>query len=194
MRKTACLATLTFAVAIAISCSTESRLRLKNFFFEIPQPAPVAAVAPESGVAVPETEKSDEPGSQLAANVRSIHEPYRAHQCSACHTPSQYMKPKSNFMDTCAECHEDYFSDRVTHAPVSEGECLACHNPHRSSHLALLNLSVLETCADCHDYPEDLSQPAHAGDNASNCIACHDAHFGGEFLLKPGRPNSRNGK
>ena len=87
--------------------------------------------------------------------------------------------------DSCGACHTRFFSDEVAHSPVEEGECAGCHVAHRSEREFLLKAPVLDLCIECHDEPEDLSEPAHAVEGVEECSACHDAHFGEEMLLKP---------
>ncbi|MFQ5495703.1 MAG: cytochrome c3 family protein, partial [Phycisphaerae bacterium] len=95
------------------------------------------------------------------------------------------MLPRENLLDACRGCHSDYFSDRVRHAPVEQGQCTECHNMHRSTQHALLTMPVGDLCIECHDEPEDLSEPAHTVQGVANCTGCHDPHFGGEMLMKP---------
>jgi predicted CXXCH cytochrome family protein len=59
-----------------------------------------------------------------------------------------------------------------------------CHRPHRSEHSALLILPLFDTCIECHDEPEDLSETAHSGTDAEDCMKCHDPHFGEGMLLR----------
>jgi predicted CXXCH cytochrome family protein len=101
------------------------------------------------------------------------------------------MQVREDMLDSCRECHPRYFSDAVRHDPVSSGDCDTCHQPHRSELLHLLRQPVYNTCVDCHDEPEDLSEEAHGGDilesgAVKNCTVCHDPHFGAEKLLRPG--------
>ncbi|MCH8852268.1 MAG: hypothetical protein IID41_06395 [Planctomycetes bacterium] len=94
-------------------------------------------------------------------------------------------------MASCSTCHPRFFSDAVGHGPVASGDCMACHTPHRSKHPSLLLLPVFETCIECHDEPEDLSEAAHSGRDAEQCIKCHDPHFGEGMLLRNADPEAR---
>lgn len=71
---------------------------------------------------------------------------------------------------------------------MSEGDCQTCHTLHRSEQLHLLIRPVFETCIECHDEPEDLSEDSHSGDNVEQCTRCHDPHFGVTPLLRPDAP------
>lgn len=154
-----------------------------HFFFEIPE----SSGASESTSMVvgvrSEVPKLVLPPSKFASH----HPPYVRRECKNCHDADSRMQVRDDFLDQCRGCHERYFSDEVGHSPVAEGECITCHNPHRSVERSLLNMPVFDTCVDCHDEPEDLSESAHAGDNVENCIACHDPHFGIAPFLKSTR-------
>ena len=96
------------------------------------------------------------------------------------------MQPRDNLTDACSVCHPRYFSPEVGHAPATDGECIECHEMHRSEHPALLKMPLYDMCIECHEEAEDLSQPAHQGEQAQRCTVCHDPHFGEGMLLKPG--------
>jgi predicted CXXCH cytochrome family protein len=169
---------------IVVGCSTATSERLKHFFFEIPA-GEVRTVGAE-GQSHPDGTPADRPRAPAApTRFASIHEPFRSRDCIACHDDTKQMQLFGDFETTCKDCHDRYFSDEVGHAPVF-GDCMECHDPHRSSFPSLLKRSIPDTCAECHGKPDELSQPAHAGNDAGNCTKCHDAHFGDPPLLKPG--------
>jgi predicted CXXCH cytochrome family protein len=87
---------------------------------------------------------------------------------------------------SCRECHARHFGEEVKHFPVSAGQCRDCHTLHRSTEPALLLMPLFETCIECHDEPEDLSEESHSQDGVEDCNRCHDPHFGSEYLLRPG--------
>ncbi len=172
-------------VGIALGCSQAVRLRLEAFFFEIPE---AGATQPDTAASL----VSAEPLPTLTLpgpRFRSFHPPYVLRQCTDCHDSSSRMQVRDDFPDQCRSCHARYYGDEVGHPPVAEGECRTCHVLHRSVHPRLLTLSVFETCIECHDEPEDLSEEAHGGEDGGeeirNCIACHDPHFGTSPLLRP---------
>lgn len=170
-----------------IGCSESARQKLTRFFFEVPDES-----APRTQPDSPSTPAAFEPPSLELPPSRFVswHRPYLQRKCLSCHDADRRMSPADDFLDSCAECHQRYFTDEVGHAPVSSGECLYCHDMHRSPSRALLKMSLFDTCIDCHDEPEDLSPIAHSTDGVENCLACHDAHFGKEMLLKPKRPGT----
>lgn len=182
MRKFAWL--MLFALIVAMGCSQTARDRFTHWFFEIPEGAPAQEASAQSSSA----SASYEPPtlSVPEGKYKSVHGPVVKRDCTSCHDPNQRMHVREDMMDSCRVCHERYFGADVAHSPVEEQECAGCHEPHRSEHPYLLKQPVLETCTECHDGPEDLSEEAHSGENAENCTACHDAHFGEEMLLKPG--------
>ena len=169
------------ALIVALGCSQAARDRLKHFFFEVPS----AEVTPTLAEATPPP--SEEPPELVlpGPRFRSTHPPYVQRLCKECHSSDNRMQVRADFLDQCRTCHARYFSDEVGHPPVADGECLICHEPHRSMEAALLRLPVLDTCVNCHDEPEDLSEEAHGAGDVDNCTTCHDPHFGGAALLKP---------
>jgi predicted CXXCH cytochrome family protein len=178
--------TTVLTLAAIVGCSVTARERLKHFFFEVPEePRPTTAGDSnhlESVVAVEAKPEFALPPGRFV----SIHEPFRSHDCQACHDASKRMKVDSAAETTCGACHDRYFGEEVGHGPVAAGECLLCHDPHRSAFPALLTTAIGENCAQCHEASNDLSQPAHAGSDAAHCTQCHDPHFGAPPLLKPG--------
>lgn len=176
MRGCACV--LSLILAVALGCSQDAKSRFMNWFFEIPDEPDQTSIS----TVTDETPTK----AQLAGSVvfASRHPPYVAQECASCHDASTRMAVRKDFAAACAECHARYYSKEVGHGPAVDGECRVCHDMHRSQHKALLKMSVLDSCVECHDYPEDLSPEAHSGDNVENCIACHDPHFGEGFFLR----------
>ena len=170
-------------VVIFLGCSEGSRDRLVRFFFEVPDTAEAEPGAVQAEAAAPEI-PSAEPSEPRYA---SVHSPILERNCAGCHDARQQMRVVDDLAAACRTCHERFFGDEVGHGPVAEGECDTCHEPHRSRHLHLLKAPVLETCTECHDEPEDLSEEAHGVEGVENCCTCHDPHFGTGALLKPGR-------
>ena len=175
--------TLALCLAVMLGCSGAARQKLKHFFFEVPPEQKAsqdgANPAPTTAPALPKLQLP--PPRYLA-----VHRPYAQQQCTKCHDPAgrEEKRVRTDFLAACKSCHPRYFSDEVGHPPVADGQCIACHEMHRSVQPRLLKQPVFDTCVDCHDEPEDLSEEAHGGDNVENCIRCHDPHFGTGSLLK----------
>lgn len=177
-------------VALVLGCSPSTRDRLKRFFFEVPGDRPEAQVTHHA-----DTEPGDEPPvlKLPRPSYASVHRPVAEGNCARCHDPNLHMQVRADMMDACRACHSRYFSDEVGHDPVAQGACTECHEMHRSKQPFLLTRPMPETCTDCHEEPEDLSEEAHGGEGVANCTRCHDPHFGSGMLLRSDQAAKKTG-
>jgi predicted CXXCH cytochrome family protein len=156
---------------------------LKLFFDRPPEPPELRGASARAGA----TSKPAGTG----ATAGSVHKPYAAKQCDACHT----AKPPASFeisaVDgaSCAHCHRSALVQVAgSHALARPGACLWCHHPHESQHPMLLRVKAPELCMQCHE-PRRLAEvkPAHA-DARRDCLNCHGGHGGQARLAAPRTP------
>ncbi len=179
-----------FCVAVA-ACSPATRYRVLSFFFDgVPPPPGMEVEEPER----PErAERYQSPFAEGLATLRerprpprdtvpvtrvvSIHEPYQANNCRACHDTERDMLDIVTDAALCDRCHlEQRVEEEWDHGPINIGTCVPCHVPHASVHEALLETPVPELCLDCHvdvtgSEPHHLDEP-----DFPNCVSCHDPH------------------
>ena len=168
--------------ALLAGCSQTALDKAKRFFFDVPDQSPPATAGEASG-----SEEQPElvlPKPQYA----SVHQPVVERRCRSCHDASGQMKVPEDLTEACRGCHARFFGDRVEHGPVADGECRGCHTLHRSKHPHLLTMPAGETCVECHDDADELSEEAHGQPQAEHCTRCHDPHFGASPFLKADRP------
>ncbi len=190
---------LLIVVIAGVGCSPAARDKLLNFFFEVPDapPGTTPDVQPQP-VAVSPPDEVIEPRwmAEASAGFRSVHPAVLDRECHRCHDVAGRMAVEDErLINACQSCHPKFFTDDIEHPPVAAAACRSCHTLHRSREPTLLIQPVLDTCIQCHDEPEDLSEDSHSGADAENCIRCHDPHFGPLPMLKPGvaRPEKPNG-
>jgi len=192
-------------------CSLEARYRLAEVLFDEP---PRRSTEPERGKS-----HSEEPvvqtGASLAGEAESllkvegsIHGPYAARLCQACHAGKgqnaaaggDLARLKHPPRQLCLSCHGaslEVLSRKSrgaarAHGPVASGDCAGCHVAHRSLEEDLLRVAPRGLCTPCHDLQElasraDPNAKLHGPVAAGECMVCHQAH-GGEgagFLRRP---------
>jgi predicted CXXCH cytochrome family protein len=175
---------LAVCCVVVLGCSQSARQRFKQWFFEIPESGEheTVQVADEFTPAPVYTAPTlARPNDDYA----SVHEPVTRRDCLTCHDSAAQMAAREDTIETCAECHPDYFTDEVGHGPAADGECAMCHTPHHSDFPFLLTMPAHDLCVDCHDEADELSEEAHSGANADDCTSCHEPHFGTGAFLKP---------
>lgn len=153
-----------------------------------------------------------------------VHAPVSQGACDACHevddADAHSFASVGEGADGCLECHvaldellEETETNRSSHFPVTQGDCLSCHDPHASNLPALLSASYrpqryarfeesqFELCFQCHDaelVTESTTDEAtrfrngevnlhhvHVGVDGKgrNCQTCHVAHVSGQSAL-----------
>lgn len=160
------------AALLLSACGAASRDKLLRTFFD---GVPPAAESPTG----PPAEPAQEGGpsvAPVARESRTLHEPYRDGDCSACHDPKRGHRVPAD-RKLCFRCHEeDEFRGAVLHDPVSEGECTVCHDPHESPWPALARHPMPGLCHECHD-PDRLERASvHRSGKGNDCLACHEPH------------------
>jgi predicted CXXCH cytochrome family protein len=169
---------------IILSCSTNRNYKTLSFFFDgVPEPSfsQEDTLAEEN---IPEAENELLSISNIPAESRIYHEPYRLRGCSNCHLQSSVSNMKEKEPGLCYQCHKD-FSElyKYVHGPVQGGFCTSCHSPHSSSENALLLKPGKEICAICHNSTNLSSIPVHGLDKVESCLDCHNPHGGESNLL-----------
>ncbi len=113
--------------------------------------------------------------------------------CRGCHDPAQsaFIQKHRGVAVTsgCMGCHNPHSADtaallkRVTHQPVSAGQCQQCHGTVAGP--LALKKEANALCLDCH--PRTQAQELHSPYRAGKCLTCHAPHAS-EFPAMLARP------
>lgn len=182
---------------IIAGCSSDPLVRhkaLTNFFDGVPDLPPLDQLCQDNMADLFNTYYEERLSEAAAGDIEeekivtagSSHPPYAEKNCQGCHD----FKKKNLLIvpadQLCEMCHVDFVQGDHIHGPVSVRDCLACHLPHSSKHKSLLQESVSDICAKCHQ-EERLAARMHdmVMQHDMECVNCHDAH-GGEsrYFLK----------
>jgi len=153
-------------------CAGESSYKVLSFFFDgVPNPHETKT---EAG------QKTDVSSSTVTATV---HGPYAAKLCNACHDRSTnaLLAP---IQELCYKCHVFKTNRKYIHGPLASGGCIVCHDPHSSGHKYLLVSESATFCLFCHNRQDIAKNKAHQ-DMDIQCTTCHEAHMSDKkYLLK----------
>ena len=173
----ACLA-LVWATGAVIGCSSpQARYRVLSVFFDgVPNP--------DAQVTRTQSAQND-PTAVYRKPTNSVHKPFAANDCSACHTGGAEAAIGSSGSesvldsDICMKCHQPIPTQfAVMHAPVAAKACLFCHDPHEASQPHLLKMPAPMLCTQCHDRSLLGKKPPEHLDEKMNCLECHTGHGG----------------
>ncbi len=166
------LIALCVMAALLCGCGTETRYEVLSFFFD--------------GVPAPEQQNGAKGPGKTANGARakgSVHGPYAAKMCNACHErgTNALVAP---VRELCFRCHQIKMDKKWVHGPLASGGCRFCHDPHRSGNRFLLVFSKENPCFYCHDQKAIENAEYHKGTDP-RCVSCHDAHMSDKkYLLK----------
>ncbi len=137
--------------------------------------------------------QSDGPSPDL------VHTPFHTEEnegkCSSCHPLSlsaSVKEQKSTVEAECKTCHGALVSQKSSHVPASNWDCLMCHDPGSAPKYQLYSDKKYDAslCYECHaDKQEAQSKPTvHLV--SEDCTACHDVHGSRNDALVVDRVNT----
>jgi len=108
---------------------------------------------------------------------QSIHEPFKAKQCSECHVIEESNRIKDDINAACRSCHASLIESAPpgTHEAVKSGACVICHDPHQSPALHLVRVEAERMCFKCHSV-EQIQTERHPPVARADCLICHAGH------------------
>lgn len=165
---------------ISLGCS---RKVLTVFFDGVPNPNDSlnmpAPISSKQLANLPDSVRTAENSTQVAASHRSVHPPYLLKKCSLCHDPNAKIKLLLPQPALCNLCHDDFkVVYAYQHEPSGTGSCSTCHNPHTSENEKLLLKTGQQMCLTCHISTDVFQQKAHRDIQARGCTECHNPHGG----------------
>lgn len=112
----------------------------------------------------------------------SVHEPFGAGSCGACHAGSARKLVARDVRSLCLSCHgavaEAASKATIQHAAMG-GPCTTCHDPHASALPKLVRALGEELCTPCHEgLKTRAGRVPHGATHQIGCQSCHLAHGG----------------
>lgn len=181
---------ITALTLVASGCSKDPLVRhkvLTNAFDGVPDLPPLDQLCEDNMADIFNTYYEERLAEAAAGDIEaekvllkgSNHRPYGDKNCQGCHNFKQKNLLLAPADQLCEMCHVGFVRGKYVHGPVSVRDCLACHVPHSSGHKSLLQESVSDICAKCHQ-EERQAAAMHklVMQNNMECVNCHDAHGG----------------
>lgn len=81
---------------------------------------------------------------RIERNTGSVHAPWKARKCDACHVPEQSNALVADIDKVCLTCHKkvlEGLDHKKAHKAVLDGKCSACHSGHKSPNPHLIRPS-----------------------------------------------------
>ena len=171
---------IVLVVFICNSCSKDLQYKTLTFFFDGVPDTAIAFIQKDSLKIKVDSGNVQNNGLNVLLSDKTIHQPYKEHQCDACHQTGSLVMPQPGL---CYQCHED-FAAKFTflHGPVSGGYCTECHHPHQGER-KLLKRKGQELCFYCHEKEQVFANEVHAEIGETMCTECHNPHGGTDKFL-----------
>ncbi len=178
MRPRAGASWLALVILVILACCTPtSRYEVLSTFFDgVPKPVDEGQT--------PELGAPGQAGASARSAASSVHGPYGAKLCTACHESTARNTLVAPLGQLCQRCHEIRLDAAYIHGPLASGGCTACHDPHSSRYGYLLVSDAETFCLHCHERQALVRNDGHL-EGGGPCTTCHEAHQSNrKFLLK----------